>query len=203
MQGRNSFGLRRAAVALVLGLAASQGALGCGEVSVATTNTSGGRAEERGPSAGTTGGGAADVGTSGTAGLVESCTPDAQSSRTVVAVLDATASTNSPHIRLTVFGDHSAERAVLAGSDVTGVLPADFCYPAGSPAVAACVATFQSVDDASQIPVADSCAKPVSFGTELFLTVDGKTSGDVSCPLDSTSVAVPIYRQCGPLLGYY
>jgi hypothetical protein len=130
---------------------------------------------------------------------VDPCPVDDQSNRTVLAVIDQTASTNAPGVQVVVYDDQSADRTITVAPRNWGMVIQPRCFPPGSPEVSACIASFQGVTSGALIPTRNDCGKSVSFGTETYITINGTTSGDIQCAMDSTSVAIQIYASCEPL----
>ena len=101
-----------------------------------------------------------------------------------------------------IYSDQSADRSLPHGTLDWGISVSPYCYPAGDPKVAACIAAFAGVTNAAQLVVRTGCGKSISFGTQTYVTINGTTSGDIQCA-DQTSVAYAINASCEQLLGYW
>jgi hypothetical protein len=154
---------------------------------------------------GTAGGGAAATGGTASGGVsaagATSCVgelaPD--TSRTVVAVFNESASTNADAYVFSLNSDGSA-----VGSPVLTTRDVDFTkqlciLPPGTAEALACIDSLRQVGDVSSIPIEYDCPKSVSFGTETTVTCDGHTSGDLQCVFDTRYAGV--LRDCGRFIG--
>jgi hypothetical protein len=137
------------------------------------------------------------------------CPGDASSDgsgRVQVAVIDETASTNSPEIRVFVFDDGSAERTIVDGS---GALAGTArVYPSGSPEGTlflydlAGAGDLGTLGDPINMLFETACGKSVSFGTITRVTAGGVTSGDLQCLVhDPTPSQTALAHDCEVLTG--
>ncbi len=156
-------------------------------------------------------GGTSEVGGStGQAGSTGATTDGGGSSReggggerNMIAAVRVSLSTNSSEIDVAVFGDGSAERT-LGPSRPYGTTsrdPQPMSFPAGAPAVAAFLADLDAVGPVTQIPTG-LCAKSVSSGTTMVVTVGAETSGDLECLAAAASPAAhALASDCDVLAG--
>jgi hypothetical protein len=123
--------------------------------------------------------------------------------RNMIAAVRVSLSTNSSEIDVAVFSDGSAERT-LGPSRSYGTTSGDpplMSFPAGAPEVAAFRADLGAVGPVSQIPTS-LCAKSVSFGTTMVVTVGAETSGDLECLAATASPAAQaLAADCDVLTG--
>jgi hypothetical protein len=132
---------------------------------------------------------------------IDTTTPGA---KTAVASVHVTASTNTGTIDVTVFSDGSAERTTgPARFDAgPGLTPQPMSFPAGSPEVMTFLCDLAAAGRVSQIPTTNSCAKSVSFGTEMTVAVGPDSSGDLECLATTASAAaMALAHDCDVLTG--
>lgn len=109
--------------------------------------------------------------------------------RQELMMIQQTASTNANGINLTIYTDGSEsvqypEKGVLSSALHTTQ------YPAGTIDISELETTVSQVGDVSKLSV-DSCAKSASFGTETYITYQGKTSPDLQCLSDASQEQYP------------
>ena len=109
-----------------------------------------------------------------------------------IALIFKTSSTNTNTVDVIIYPDGSAVRSVgedggyWAEGSFGGPTVLERNYPPHSPEIEALIGHLAAVEDVSDIPIFDRCAKSISFGTYTLLSANGHVSGDLQC-VDSPS----------------
>jgi hypothetical protein len=105
--------------------------------------------------------------------------------------------TNYGQLTVVVYSDASTVRAFqpAVGSELDASAGPDL--PPGSPAVVKLLQNLALVEDVSAILGAPTCVgDSVSYGTRTYLTVGGKTGGNLQCPDNPTPAQAALAADC-------
>ncbi len=107
-----------------------------------------------------------------------------------------TASTNSPEIRITVPQSSSSKEAAAVTAEAAGSKQE---VPYGSREQKRLWTALEAAGSLASLPVSH-CMKSASFGTRLFVELDGQRSPDLSCPHQSDAKVAALRIELEKLL---